>query len=52
MTLGEAMAATGKTLADLIIDLLLATGTAVNAVAPHNALRTEKDIESLMRVGG
>src|SRR5262249_25432284 len=40
---------TGKPLADLIVDLLLATETATNAIAPHNAQRTEKDIESLMR---
>jgi N-acyl-D-amino-acid deacylase len=48
-TLAEAVEATGKPLADLIVDLLLATGTATNAVVPHNARRTERDIEALMR---
>ena len=36
-------------MADLIVDLLLATGTATNAITPHNARRTEMDIETLMR---
>jgi N-acyl-D-amino-acid deacylase len=48
-TLAEAVEATGKPLADLIVDLLLATGTATGAVVPHNARRTERDIEALMR---
>jgi N-acyl-D-amino-acid deacylase len=48
-TLTEAVEITGKPLADLIVDLLLATETATNAIAPHNARRTEKDIEALMR---
>lgn len=48
-TLAEAAKLTGKPLADLIVDLLLATETATNGVAPHNARRTEKDIEALMR---
>ena len=48
-TLSEAAELTGKSMADLIVDLLLATETATNAVAPHNARRTEKDIEALMR---
>jgi N-acyl-D-amino-acid deacylase len=48
-TLAEAMELTGKSLADLIVDLLLATNTATNAITPHNARRTERDIEALMR---
>lgn len=48
-TLTEAVERTGKPLADLIVDLLLATETATNAIAPHNARRTEADIEALMR---
>src|SRR5262245_17277298 len=48
-TLGEAIEITGKPMADLIVELLLATGTATNAIVPHNPRRTEKDIQSLMR---
>lgn len=48
-TLGEAIDITQRTLSDLIVDLLLATNTATNAVTPHNARRTDKDIEALMR---
>src|SRR5437763_13595274 len=48
-TLAEAAELTGKSLAELIVDLLLATETATNAVAPHNVRRTEQDIEALMR---
>ncbi|MSR53925.1 MAG: D-aminoacylase [Gemmataceae bacterium] len=48
-TLGEAMTITGKTLPDLIVDLLLATETATNAIAPHHSQRTDRDIEALMR---
>jgi N-acyl-D-amino-acid deacylase len=48
-TLAEAIDITHKTLADLIVDLLLATNTATNAITPHNARRTDKDIEALMR---
>jgi N-acyl-D-amino-acid deacylase len=48
-TLAQAIEITGKSLADLIVDLLLATNTATNAVTPHNARRTDKDIETLMR---
>lgn len=48
-TLAEAVTVTGKALPDLIVDLLLATGTATNAVVPHRAERTDRDIEALMR---
>ena len=48
-TLAVAMDLTRKSLPDLIVDLLLATNTATNAVTPHNAERTDKDIEALMR---
>jgi N-acyl-D-amino-acid deacylase len=48
-TLAEAVELTGKPLADLIVDLLLATETATNAVVPHLAGRTDADIEALMR---
>jgi N-acyl-D-amino-acid deacylase len=48
-TLAEAMELTGKSLPDLVVDLLLATEMATGAQAPHNARRTEKDIEALMR---
>jgi N-acyl-D-amino-acid deacylase len=48
-TLAEAVELTGKPLADLIVDLLLATETATTAVVPHLAKRTEADIEALMR---
>jgi N-acyl-D-amino-acid deacylase len=48
-TLAEAVDRTGKPLADLIVDLLLATETATNAVVPHLPQRTERDIETLMR---
>jgi len=48
-TLGEAVAMTGKVMPDLIVDLLIATGTATNGLVPHNPRRTEKDIEALMR---
>jgi N-acyl-D-amino-acid deacylase len=48
-TLGEAVEITGKSMADLIVDLLVATETATNAVVPHNPRRTDKDIEALMR---
>jgi N-acyl-D-amino-acid deacylase len=47
-TLAEAVERTHKPLADLIVDLLLATGTATNAVVPHRAERTEADVEALM----
>jgi N-acyl-D-amino-acid deacylase len=48
-TLGEAVEMTDMPMADLIVELLLATETATNAVVPHNPRRTEKDIEALMR---
>lgn len=48
-TLAEAVAVTGKPLADLIVDLLMATETATNAVVPHLAQRTDRDIKALMR---
>ena len=48
-TLAEAVEFTGRPLPDLIVDLLLATGTATNAVVPHLPQRTEADIEALMR---
>ncbi|HJZ54631.1 MAG TPA: D-aminoacylase [Gemmataceae bacterium] len=48
-TLGEAVELTKTPLADLIVDLLVATGTATNAVVPHHSRRTEADIEALMR---
>src|SRR5262245_11003337 len=48
-TLGEVVKMTGKPMADLIVELLLETETATNAVVPHNPRRTEKDIEALMR---
>jgi len=48
-TLGEAVEITGLPMADLIVELLIATETATNAVMPHNPRRTEKDIEALMR---
>ena len=48
-TLGEAVKITGMSMADLIVELLVATETATNAVVPHNPRRTEKDIEALMR---
>jgi N-acyl-D-amino-acid deacylase len=48
-TLGEAVKMTGKPMAELIVELLLATDTATNAVVPHNPRRTAKDIEALMR---
>jgi N-acyl-D-amino-acid deacylase len=48
-TLAEAVELTHKPLADLIVDLLLATETATNAVVPHLARRTDADIEALMR---
>jgi N-acyl-D-amino-acid deacylase len=48
-TLGEAIEITGKPMADLIVELLVATETATNAIVPHNPRRTEKDIEALMR---
>jgi N-acyl-D-amino-acid deacylase len=48
-TLGEAVQLTGKPLADLIVDLLVATETATNAVVPHLAGRTDADIEALIR---
>jgi N-acyl-D-amino-acid deacylase len=48
-TLAGAVELAKKPLADLIVDLLLATGTATNAVVPHNARRTDADIEALMR---
>jgi len=48
-TLAEAMTITGKTLSDLIVDLLLATETATNAIAPHFGGRSDRDIEALMR---
>lgn len=48
-TLAEAVAITGKPLPDLIVDLLLATETATNAVVPHLAQRTDRDIEALMQ---
>jgi N-acyl-D-amino-acid deacylase len=48
-TLAEAAELTKTSLPDLIVDLLLATGTATNAVAPHHPRRTEADIVALMR---
>jgi len=48
-TLGEAVEITGRPMADLIVELLVATETATNAVVPHNPRRTDKDIEALMR---
>jgi N-acyl-D-amino-acid deacylase len=48
-TLGEAIEITGKPMADLIVELLIATETATNAIVPHNPRRMEKDIEALMR---
>src|SRR5262249_32898785 len=48
-TLAEAVELTGKPLADVIVDLLLATETATNAVVPHLAGRTDADLEALMR---
>jgi N-acyl-D-amino-acid deacylase len=48
-TLAEAIDITRKTLSDLIVDLLLATNTATNAITPHNARRTDNDIQALMR---
>jgi N-acyl-D-amino-acid deacylase len=36
-------------MADLIVDLLLATETATNGIVPHNPRRTDADIEALMR---
>jgi N-acyl-D-amino-acid deacylase len=47
-TLAEAVDLTHKPLVDLIVDLLLATQTATNAVVPHRAERNEVDIEALM----
>jgi N-acyl-D-amino-acid deacylase len=47
-TLTEAVDLTRKPLHDLIVDLLLATDTATNAVVPHRAERTEADIGALM----
>ena len=48
-TLAEAVEITRKPLADLIVDLLLATETATNAVVPHLPQRTDADIAALMR---
>jgi len=48
-TLGEAVAIMSKPMADLIVELLLATETATNAIVPHNPQRTARDIEALMR---
>jgi N-acyl-D-amino-acid deacylase len=48
-TLAEAVEWTGRPLADLIVDLLLATETATNAVVPHLAGRADSDIAALMR---
>jgi N-acyl-D-amino-acid deacylase len=49
LTLGAAATATGKAIGDLVCDVLLATGLAAGCIAPHNARRTERDIEQLMR---
>jgi N-acyl-D-amino-acid deacylase len=49
LTLEAAATATGKAIGDLVCDVLLATGLAAGCVAPHNARRTERDIEQLMR---
>ena len=48
-TLAEATDILRRPLADVILDLLLATDMAVSSVVPHNALRTEADITALMR---
>jgi len=48
-TLGEAVEITGKPMADLIVELLIATETATNAIVPHNPQRTAMDMEALMR---
>lgn len=48
-TLTEAATREQLPIADLIIQLLLATQTATNGIVPHNARRTETDIEALMR---
>jgi N-acyl-D-amino-acid deacylase len=48
-TLAEAVDLTKKPLADLIVDVLVATEMATNAIVPHNPRRTEKDIDALMR---
>lgn len=48
-TLAEAVDVLKRPLADVILDLLLATNLAVNSVVPHNASRTESDIIALMR---
>jgi N-acyl-D-amino-acid deacylase len=48
-TLAEAVELTRRPLADLIVDLLVATGTATNAVVPHLSGRSDADIEALVR---
>ncbi|MCE9530944.1 MAG: D-aminoacylase [Planctomycetes bacterium] len=48
-TLEAAAKLTGKSIGDLVCDLLLATGMATNCVVRHNARRQEEDITKLMR---
>ena len=38
-----------QSIGDLVCELLVATELATNCVVPHNARRTEKDVEKLMR---
>jgi N-acyl-D-amino-acid deacylase len=48
-TLEAAAQQTGKSIGDLVCDLLLATEMATGCVAPHNSRRTEEDITKLMK---
>jgi N-acyl-D-amino-acid deacylase len=48
-TLEAAAQQTGKSIGDLVCDLLLATEMATGCVAPHNPRRTESDITKLMK---
>jgi len=48
-TLAEAVDLLKRPIADVILDLLLASDLAVSCVVPHNARRTDEDVKALMR---
>src|SRR5690606_37711436 len=49
MTIRDAANASGKSFAEFVCDLLLATGLAVNAIMPAVGLGDESDIRALLR---
>lgn len=51
-TLEDAARSLGKSIGDLVCDLLLATQMATSCIAPHNQRRTEEDIRKLMKHPG